>query len=212
MKKCKEATLPSINKHRTCRKFDGFRCILTTNRLLRFRTMEPKTRPSEQGSRSTDRLDWQGSGLSPAALRIVNAFAEAMFADENERGEIVAAEPQVCLRATLWMDHSISRASGDVHRGIGLLVWVLEFLPIFVIGSFSRMSRLSVAERIVYLEALEKSRIGLIAMLLVAFKVPMAIAVFEEGEELRSTGFDRPSTTARRQLPLHTRTSNAGAS
>ncbi len=38
-------------------------------------------------------------------------------------------------------------------------------------------------------------------MLLVAFKVPLCIPAFEEGPELASTGFDRPSTTARRRLP-----------
>lgn len=62
------------------------------------------------------------------------------------------------------------------------------------------MTSLSLADRVRYLSALEASRSGLLAMLFLAFKVPMGIVAFEEGDELRSTGFDRPSTTARRQL------------
>lgn len=81
-----------------------------------------------------------------------------------------------------------------------MLVLLLQMLPLFVIGAPRRMTSLSLADRVRYLEALETSRFGLLSMLLLAFKVPMSIAAFEEGEELRSTGFDRPSTASRRAL------------
>jgi hypothetical protein len=64
------------------------------------------------------------------------------------------------------------------------------------------MSRLPLERRLAYLEALEASRIGWLSMLLVAVKVPLCIPAFEEGEELRSTGFDRESLSARRRLPV----------
>jgi hypothetical protein len=149
-----------------------------------------------------DRLDWPTHGLSPRAQHVVRAYAEAMFADEDERGEITPARPEVCQRAVSWLDHSVGRASSDLRRGFAVLTLLLEFLPLFVIGAFSRMSRLPIARRVMYLEALEKSELGLFSMLLVAFKVPTSIAVFEEGEELRSTGYDRPNITARRRLPV----------
>jgi hypothetical protein len=63
------------------------------------------------------------------------------------------------------------------------------------------MSRLPLGRRVAYLEALEGSRIGLLSMLLLAFKVPLCIPAFEEGEELLSTGFDRATTATRRRLP-----------
>ena len=37
-------------------------------------------------------------------------------------------------------------------------------------------------------------------MLLVAFKVPLCVPAFEEGELLTMTGFDRPNINARRRL------------
>ena len=78
----------------------------------------------------------------------------------------------------------------------------MEWLPLFILGTPSRTSRLPLDRRIQYLEALESHRIGLLIMLLVAFKVPLSIAAFEEGDELALTGFDRPSTTSRRRLPV----------
>ena len=100
-----------------------------------------------------------------------------------------------------WMDDALGRASSDLRRGFVLLSLLMEWLPLFLVGAPSRMSRLPLARRVAYLEALETSRFGLLAMLLVAFKVPLSIPAFEQGEELASTGFDRPDTVARRRLP-----------
>jgi hypothetical protein len=80
------------------------------------------------------------------------------------------------------------------------LTLCLQLLPLFVIGAPRRMTSLSLADRVRFLSALEASRFGLLTMLVVAFKVPMGMVAFEEGDELRSIGFDRPSTAARRQL------------
>ena len=169
----------------------------------------PLSASPDNGPRSRDPLDWEAHGLSPRARRIVHAYAEAMFADGDDAGTIIPATPEVCARATTWLDHASGRASSDLRRGLNVLAWLLELLPLFVIGAFSRMSRLPVARRVAYLEALEKSRLGLLAMLLLAFKIPLGIVVFEEGEELTSTGFDRPSTTTRRRLPVVSRESSS---
>ncbi len=140
-------------------------------------------------------------GLSPRAKRVVYAFAEAMFADENDRRELQAASPDVCARAVNWYDESI-RLHPHLRANLGLLTLALDWLPILIIGVFSRMTRLSIKKRIQYFEALERSSIGLFSMLLTAFKVPSTIAIFEENPELGTTGFDRPTMTARRKLPV----------
>jgi hypothetical protein len=127
---------------------------------------------------------------------------EALLCDEDERGQLVPAGPEVCERAVAALDHAIGRSSADLRRGFAVLTLLMDLLPLFVIGAFSRMSRLPIERRLAYLEALEASRIGLLPMLLVAFKVPLCIAAFEDGEELRRTGFDRESTTSRRKLPI----------
>jgi hypothetical protein len=148
------------------------------------------------------RLDWGRPGLAAWQRRVAVAVTEAVLADEDEQGQLVPAAPETCARAARWMDDALGRSSSDLRRGFVVLSALIEWLPLFMILAPSRMSRLPLARRIAYLEALESSRIGLLAMLLVAFKVPLSIPAFEEGEELASTGFDRPSTTARRRLPV----------
>ena len=150
-------------------------------------------------------MDPQGAarrGLSRRAERVAYAAIEAMLADEDAQGRLVAPSPQACERAASWLTLATGGASGDLRRSFGLLTLCLQLLPLFMIGVPRRMTSLSLADRVRYLEALERSRVGLLAMLLTAFKVPLCMAAFEEGEELASTGFDRPSTAARRNLVL----------
>ena len=70
-----------------------------------------------------------------------------------------------------------------------------------MIGAPSRMSRLPIARRVAYLEALEASRVGLFTMIAVAFKVPLVLAAFEAPEELAAIGYDRGDIFAKR-LPI----------
>lgn len=139
-------------------------------------------------------------GLSPRAERIARAAIEAMLADEDGDGNLLAPPAATCDRAVAWMSRATGHSSSSLRGGFGLLALCLQLLPLLVIGAPRRMTSLSLPDRVRYLAALEASRFGPFSMLLLAFKVPMAIVAFEEGAELRSTGFDRPSTTARRQL------------
>jgi hypothetical protein len=148
------------------------------------------------------RLDWGRPGFSARTRRVALAFTEALLADEDERGELVPGRPELCADAVANLDDGVGRSSADLRRGFGVLAFLMEWLPLLVILAPSRMSRLPLGRRLAYLEALEASRIGWLSMLLVAFKVPLCIPAFEEGEELASTGFDRPSTVARRRLPV----------
>ena len=79
-----------------------------------------------------------------------------------------------------------------------MIAWLIDWLPLFFIGTFSRASRLPLAKRLRYLERLEHARIGLLAALLVAFKIPLTIIAFEQAPELGVTGFDRESLAHRR--------------
>jgi hypothetical protein len=149
---------------------------------------------------SGHRLDWGREGLSPFARRVALAVIEAIMSDEDDEGRLVPGRPEMCARAVDTLADTVGRGSADLRRGFAVLCVFMEWLPLAVIGAPSRMTRLPLARRVAYLEALEASRIGWLAMLLIAFKVPMCIPAFEEGEELRDTGFDRPSTVARRRL------------
>jgi hypothetical protein len=141
-------------------------------------------------------------GLSPRAERVACAVIEAILADEDTAGNLIPGSRAACDRAVRWLTLATGQASGDVRRGYGFLTLCVQWLPLFVIGLPRRMTSLSLADRVRYLSALEASRIGLLAMLVMAFKVPMGIPAFEDGDELRATGFDRPDTASRRSLPF----------
>jgi hypothetical protein len=132
---------------------------------------------------------------------VTMAFVEAGLADEDARGDLVPGSAEACARATSWMDQALAGGSPDLRRGFFVLFILMEWLPVVLIGTVSRMSRLPLGRRITYLESLERSRFSLFTVLFVAFKVPLGIPAFEEGDELASTGFDRPDTSARRRLP-----------
>jgi hypothetical protein len=146
------------------------------------------------------RSDAWRRGLSPRAERVARAAIEAMLADEDAAGNLVPPPRSTCDRAVDWLSRATGHSSGVLRREFGLLTLCLQLLPLFVIGVPRRLTSLTLADRVRFLSALEASRLGLLTMLLVSFKVPMGIVAFEEGDELRSTGFDRPSTTSRRQL------------
>jgi hypothetical protein len=151
-----------------------------------------------EAGEAVDRLDWPKDGLRPWQRRVAWAVAEALLCDEDDAGALLPASPEACARAVAWMNHSLGRASSDLRRGFFALSLLMELLPLFVLGTPRRMSRLPLARRVAYLEALEASRLSALPLLVVAFKVPLCVPAFEEGEELASTGFDRPTTAARR--------------
>jgi hypothetical protein len=141
--------------------------------------------------------DWGRRAFSPKRRRSIAAIAEALFSDENE-GALVPAPPELVDRVADEFDLLIGAGSADLCRGFRILAWVIEWLPIVVIGAFSRASRLPLARRVAYLQGLEQAKIALLATLLVAFKLPLTMLVFELDPELKLTGFDRPTISARR--------------
>jgi hypothetical protein len=158
-------------------------------------------RSSDEGTIARHRLDRGQRGLSAGARRVARATLEALLSDEDDEGRLVPGAPAACERGVAWLDDSLGRSSPDLRRGFAVLAFALEWLPLFVVGAPRRMSRMPLDRRVAYLSALEESRIGWLSMLLVAFKVPLSLAAFEEGEELASTGFDRPTLASRRGRP-----------
>lgn len=158
-----------------------------------------------------DPRDWYLPGLSGFSEGVLRAISEALFSDEDASGELVPAPEAMVDRSLTWMTRSLGRCTPQLRFAFSLLVVAIELLPVFFVGKLRRASRLSLADRVHYLERLENSRNGWLAMLFVAMKVPLAIPAFEEGEELRLTGFDRPTTSTRRALPMASARSEARA-
>lgn len=147
-------------------------------------------------------LDWRRSGLPSFARRICRSVAEAILCDENERGELVPPDDDMLDRAVRRLDLWLGTGSVQLATAFLALCVGIETLPLVVVRTPRRMTKLPLRDRIHYLEKLEESENGMLSMLLVAFKVPLATVAFEEGELLHSTGFNREDLIVRRKLEL----------
>jgi hypothetical protein len=156
------------------------------------------TRSPESEGPSPHRFDPPELELPGFAETALRAACEAVMCDEDDQGELLPPGVEVLDRSMAWVKGALAATTSGLPRAFTLLVLALELLPVFVIGRFSRMSRLPIAERIAYLEALETHRVGWLSLLFTAIKVPITIPCFEFGDELRETGYDRPSLSSRR--------------
>lgn len=148
--------------------------------------------------------EWGRRAFSVERRRAVTALLEAMLSSATEEGIIVPAPSSLTERVANEFDLTIGAGSSDLRRGFWLLTIVLEWLPLIILGEFSRASRLPMGRRLVYLQALEHSKSATIASLFVAFKLPITLLAFELGDELMLTGFDRPTIASpRRVIKLH---------
>jgi hypothetical protein len=151
--------------------------------------------------------DWHRPGLSLASRGVAFAAIEALLSDRAVDGELEPPDAAWVERVVADYDQAVGATSRQVRVGTRVLLWLLEWLPPVVTRVRSRMSRLPLGERVRYLDALEHHGHALFTMLLIATKVPMLMSAFERDEPLRSTGFDRPTTFARRRLPFADRPS-----
>ena len=140
--------------------------------------------------------DWGRRGLSAAERRLALSIAEALLSSDEE-GE-PSASAEMCARSVDGLDRMLGACSAPIREGLCALLRLVEWLPPLVVRRVRRASHLSLTDRIHYLEALETSRLPFLPMVLVAVKVPLTLNAYEEGEALRATGYDRPSTSARR--------------
>jgi hypothetical protein len=151
---------------------------------------------------SAKNRDWGRRAFGPARRRTIASLVEALFSSESESG-LVPAPPELTARVADEFDLLVGAGSSDLRRGFGLLAFLVEWLPLFMLGELSRASRLPLARRLAYLHRLEHARFALIATLFVAFKLPLTMIAFELAPELALTGFDRATiSTPRRALKM----------
>jgi hypothetical protein len=137
--------------------------------------------------------------FGPKRLRTIAAVAEVLLSDETEEG-LMAPPPELVGRITDEMDLWIGAGSVDLRRGYRFITWLIEWLPLLVIGVFARASRLPLGRRLAYLMRLEHARLALLSSLVMGFKLPITMLAYELDAELRVTGFDRATVSTPRTL------------
>jgi hypothetical protein len=122
------------------------------------------------------------TGLSDRTLRIAREVAATLF-----QPALGVAIPDERLQ---WMSSELrdyARCAGPrTSNGVSAIFLALQLLPLFVIGKFSRFTRLAPVDRTRYLEKIERSRI--LAPLLATTKIVLSLIYFEHPDVLREAG------------------------
>jgi hypothetical protein len=131
--------------------------------------------------------DWTRRTFGPGARVVLRSFGEAFFVDpqtpdagSGERLDWLVAD----------VDDFVSHATTQLRTLFRIALVVLEIAPLFVIGRWSRASRLPLAERAAYLGRLERSKVAQLAALVVLWKTLLTIVWFEHPESAPAIGHD----------------------
>jgi hypothetical protein len=117
---------------------------------------------------------------------VVRALAEALFSPD---GEVDAARLDAFATE---VDAFLSPASKTLRFGLMLMLDVIRWAPLFVIGRLAVFESLARADRSRMIEAIDRSRVTQLTLVLVAYKTVMTILFFESEEELRAIGYPGP--------------------
>jgi hypothetical protein len=134
---------------------------------------------------------------------VLVALAEAMFSEDGD----VAHEK---LESFVWkVDSLVSNASRESRAGLRFMLWFIRWSPILLFFSLSTFDALGVEKRVAVLDRMDRSSIGLIALMLVAYRTLLTMAFYEDPEELKLLGYPGDERKTYLRLEAKRRTESA---
>jgi len=130
--------------------------------------------------------DFSRTTLHARHRPIVRALAEALLSHETP---IAPAKLDAFIED---IDGFMSPASKTLRFGLLALLDLLSLIPILVIRKLSSFEHLSIADRVLMLQRLERSKFPPFLLIFVAYKTLMVMSFFEDEGELRSIGYPGP--------------------
>lgn len=135
--------------------------------------------------------------LRGSERRVVRAIAEAMF---SEDGEVDGARLDAHV---LEVDAHVTAASPMLCFGLRLLLLVVRIAPVLLFFRLRTLENLSVAERVVVLSRLERSRFTGLSLAFVGWRTVMTLVFYEDPVELRALGYtSHERSRYKRGLPI----------
>jgi hypothetical protein len=141
--------------------------------------------------------DYARTTFAPRHRRVLRAFAEALFFDEERPFEVGRLDALVddC-------DDFVSRASKTLRFGLRGILDAIRWLPPLVVRRLSTFEELPLADRVRMLERMDRGTPPL-PLMLVAYKTILAMLFFEAPGELVDIGYPGPERSRwRRALPV----------
>lgn len=138
--------------------------------------------------------DFQRTTLRAHHRPVLRALAEAMFAPD---GEVSIARLDAFVEE---VDRFISPASKTLRFGLLAMLFAIRWSPLLFLR-LKPFEALTVAERVHHLEALEKSKVRQLPMLVVAYKTILTMIFYEDEDEQRAIGYPGPARRRWRSGP-----------
>jgi hypothetical protein len=125
--------------------------------------------------------------LSERDRVVVRAVAEAMFSGVPLDGARLDEH-------VTEVDRFVSAASRSLRFGLRVMLLLVRFAPLFLLFRARPLERLTVDERLVVLDRLERSHVLALSLAFVGWRTVMTILFYEDPRELAAIGY----TEARR--------------
>lgn len=126
---------------------------------------------------------YQRTTLRARHRPVVRGLAEALLSPDGE------VDPERLDAFVDEVDVFVSPASKTLRWGLLVMLDVVRWMPLFLIGKFSTFEGLPRGEKTRMLEAMERSKVAELTLIVVAYKTIMSILFFEAPHELRGIGY-----------------------
>lgn len=141
--------------------------------------------------------DFRRTTLGERHRRVVRALTEAFFTDD------VRLTDERLDAFVLDVDDHMSRASKTLRFGLVLMIEALHLLPFVLVRRFTSFDELSIEDRVIMLQRMDRSSVSIFPLIIVAFKTLMTMGWFEDEAMLRSMGYPGEARERyKRALPL----------
>jgi hypothetical protein len=114
---------------------------------------------------------------------VLRALAEALF---SEDGEVPAATLDAFV---IDVDGYVSPASRGLRFGLVAMLTFIRWSPILLFFAGSLFENLPVGRRVELLDRIDRSKIALVSLVLVAFRTIMTMVFYEQPDELKLLGY-----------------------
>lgn len=129
--------------------------------------------------------DFQRTTLKAHHRPVLRALAEAMFSPDGE------VAPERLDTFVEDVDGFISPASKTLRFGLIAMLFAIRWSPLLFFR-FKTFEELTVEDRVHHLEALEKSKVKQLPLLVVAYKTVLTMIFYEDEGEQRAIGYPGP--------------------
>ncbi len=127
--------------------------------------------------------DFLRTTFGPGHRVVLVALAEALFSEDSD----VPEERMRSFAADV--DGFVSPASRPLRVGLVLMLRFIQLAPLLLFFSFSLFENLPVKKRVELLDRMDRSSVGFVALVLVAYRTIMTMVFYEDPHELSLLGY-----------------------